>query len=58
MPCQYHASTDVSPSWHTHTLVDVLHERILGILGEQFENVWDCSFGVVEDRDDRLEGNR
>ncbi|KAI6112526.1 hypothetical protein F5141DRAFT_1062950 [Pisolithus sp. B1] len=50
---------------YPHTLVDVLRaklvitedERILDILGEQFENVRDfCSFGAVEDRDDHLEG--
>lgn len=57
MPPEQYAPADVAPPGHTHPLVNVLHQRVLFVLGERSEDGGDVRrLGGVEDGNDDLEG--
>ena len=57
MPPKQHAPADVPPPRHTHPLVDILHQRVLFVLGERSEDGGDVRcFGAIEYGDDGLKG--
>ena len=33
MPAQEYTAVDIGVSWHSHPLVEILHQRVLGIGG-------------------------
>ena len=57
MPSQQYAPANVAPPRQTHPLVDILHQRLLIVLGERSENGGHvCRFRTVEYGYDGLKG--
>lgn len=56
MPPEQDAPAHVAPPRHPHPLVDVLHQRVLLVLGERSEDSRDvCRLGAVEHGHDGLQ---
>ena len=58
MPPEEHAPADVAPAGHRHTLVEVLHQRVLCVQREALDHARDLRrLRRVQDREQRLESD-
>ena len=56
VPAQEYAAAEIAPAGHAHSFVQVLHQRVVLVCGERFDDGWDvCRFRAVEDGDEGLE---
>ena len=56
MPTEEHAAAEIAPARHAHSLVQILHQRVLLIDGKRFDDgEYVCRFSAVEDGDEGLQ---